>query len=481
MVQKSSGLHASPPGLRALLTSPFSLSAFFALHSLLMNGYKFGWWENLVIHAYYLPATYTRVDPSLYPRDLFVNTMKQGIINSSYFWEGLACLFRYFPVEPVTFIVYLAGLYCIFLALFYLSRTLFNSTLVSCGTLLLYSFGLRQFNVGSEAIYFNFLHSGIIGYPLSLLAIILFLKKRYAWSFFVCGLLFNVHSMYVTFLLFVFCTFFVVRFRSLTGKTVLTCFVSCLIPALPSLVFLIPQIQASYGGDAWLTGIRWTHWVHDFPSYWEPRQYGKPIIFMLLAAIAITRTRLNEIQRDALLLLPGVALMCILGTVFSDMIPLPFIIKLQLWRCLWIFMIIGTIFISGFLLSCWREDVVSRFSIIAIAIIMTGYSAYKNSMPPDFGRIPAWILPVLGAYLFIYGRYGAHTFITGIARGCMALLLPVVTVAPFVSPLRESFFNIGTDFLLIFYCLILFLITLRFFENKFPEPDKRFKLYFYAF
>ena len=171
---------------------------FLTLHSLLMNGYRFGWWYNRCIHTYYLSGIFARIDPTLYKKDMFVNEMKKQIINLSFFWEIIGKLIKFFNIENIFFFLYISFLFITIISIFFLSIVLFKNKWIALCSTLLYCLGLRQWSLGAPAIYLNIIHSTSLPIFVSIFIIILFLKKHYYWCFLLIGILFGNYVTSIT-------------------------------------------------------------------------------------------------------------------------------------------------------------------------------------------------------------------------------------------------------------------------------------------
>jgi len=65
--------------------------------------------------------------------------------------------------------------------------------------------------------------------------------------------------------------------------------------------------------------------------------------------------------------------MCLIGTVFSDLYPTPFIIKISFWRSTTIYLFLALPCIAHTLLQLLNKSFTHRFIAIALMVLITGY------------------------------------------------------------------------------------------------------------
>jgi hypothetical protein len=72
--------------------------------------------------------------------------------------------------------------------------------------------------------------------------------------------------------------------------------------------------------------------------------------------------------------------MCLAGTVFADYYPVPFIIKLSLWRSTLIFLFMALPCIACSFAAIFNHTVSRRFLVIITIVLLTGYLKYFSKM-----------------------------------------------------------------------------------------------------
>src|SRR3990167_4508656 len=75
--------------------------------------------------AYYLPAVFKQLNPSLYPNDLFVNSLNTYV---TYFYPALAAITKLTSLNFAFLSAHLTSIFLFILGLFLFSRQLFKSS-----------------------------------------------------------------------------------------------------------------------------------------------------------------------------------------------------------------------------------------------------------------------------------------------------------------------------------------------------------------
>ncbi len=456
--------------------SPLFIAGLLTIHCLAMNGYRFGWWFERCIHSYYFSAIFARIDPTLYLRDMFTQQMKQGILNSSYFWEGIQTLLPHFELENLLFAVYVVSLYLTILSIFYLTFTLFGNRVSGWSSALLYSIGLQQWRLGAPIIYSFSVQAVLVATPLSLFAITLFMRRRRILSFLCVGLLFNVHAMFAVFLGFILTFTLLVGRERASAREALLSVVVAASAAAPSLLFVIPQLSLSAQAVSpeWFVAVKWTHWFHNNPSTWSLEEYRNFLFFLFCVCLASQGCARTKPVKDALLFVAAVGALCLIGTIFTEIIPVPLIIKLQLWRSTWIFTVLGTCFIAHFYVTSWDGSIMRRFCIIASAILLAGYTTFSSDVLPQFWRNRHWMLPLFSLLIYRPRKDSIESVYTRAASGVFCLVCILVLASFIWAPLKNTLVAIGWRNLFIYANLALFLIVFRFLEKvKVFEKNRR--------
>jgi len=170
-------------------------TVFFILLTLfivLSYGYYFGTFDQ-ASHIPYLKKT---IDPSLFPHDHFFDLRNTHF---SYFWLLFIPFYKGGCLEPTMFIIHILSIYLTFWAIWKLSKTLFNNPLTSFLAVMVSALPHIGFS-GFPLFEFSMLNRTVT-LPFELIALNYYLKKNYAATFIILGVLYNFHALSVHFVL----------------------------------------------------------------------------------------------------------------------------------------------------------------------------------------------------------------------------------------------------------------------------------------
>jgi hypothetical protein len=165
---------------------------FLTLFILLTYGYYFGTFDQ----ASHIPFLKKTIDTSLFPRDHFFDLRSS---HYSYFWLFFIPFYKSKLLEVAMFVVYILTTYLTFWALWNISKTLFSNTLTSLLVVVSAAFPHIGF-CGFSLFEFSMLNRTVV-LPFEIIALNLYLKKKYWISFFILGVLYNFHALSVHFIL----------------------------------------------------------------------------------------------------------------------------------------------------------------------------------------------------------------------------------------------------------------------------------------
>jgi hypothetical protein len=270
---------------------------------------------------------------------------------------------------------------CLFLtltALFYLGRTISGSALAGYGTALLFSLQLNDWALGSPAIYINFFHHGLQwAIMLNIFSLVLLLQKRLPGAFLLMGIAWNFHPMSVLFLFFLFFPYWLAHRKEITLKTLVLCGIAFILPALPILIKAVSYLSIPWEyGTEWMTGVLWNAWYTVFPSTWPVSAWFRAGLFFWLFVMGFYTLPPGETKRDIRLFMITIGVLCLAGTLFAEVFPIPFIMKMSLWRTTWLYIILALPCIMHLFITQWEPSLLKRFTIVSTLVLLTGYIHY---------------------------------------------------------------------------------------------------------
>jgi hypothetical protein len=346
------------------------------VHSFLMNGFFHS--SRVLNVATYVTPIVAQSDPSLFNQSLYVQSLKEKSARLSLMHELTPSIISRVDFETFALIQWFFCLFFTITALFYLGKTIGGSAIAGYGTALLFSSQLNDWTLGSPAIYINFFHHGLQwAIMLNIFSLALILQKRLPGAFLLMGIAWNFHPMSVLFLFFLFASYWLAHRKEISFKTLLVCGVAFTLPALPMLIKAITYLSIPWQyGPEWMTGVLWNAWYTVFPSTWALFTWIRAGLFLWLFVMGFYILPPGRIKRDIRLFMVTIGVLCTAGTVFAELFPLPFIMKMSLWRTTWLYIILALPCIVHLFITQWDNSLLKRFIIVSTLILLTGYINY---------------------------------------------------------------------------------------------------------
>lgn len=342
------------------------------VHSFLINGYFYS--SRFLTVGTYVDPIAAECDQTLFRSSLYVQSLKEKGARLSLLHDFSPYLFCGADLETIALIGWVICLFLTICAVFYLGKTVTGSDIAGYGAALLFNSALNTWTLGSPAIYINFFHHGIQwAAVLNILSLALMLKKRYPLAFFFMGVAWNFHPMSVVFLFLLFLPCCILHIREFGLKAVAACAACFVIPALPLLIKSFRYLGTEWHyGPEWITTVKWTAWYTVFASTWPASYFLKAGLFFFLFLMGLSTLRRNEVKKDVILFVTTIGILCAVASACSDLHPVPFIMKLSLWRTSWIYIILALPCITSLFVTLWDTSLLRRFVIIATFILITG-------------------------------------------------------------------------------------------------------------
>jgi hypothetical protein len=438
---------------------PLLLCMFLTIHSFAMNGHSHVYRE-LNIGTYVDPII-AKADPSFFKNSLYVQAVKRTGVRLSLFYDASDFIVNNFDFETFIIIQECISLFFMLGGIVALTKVLFGNFLTGYAAALLYTLELNNWTLGSPAPYLNFFHHGLpYAYPLTLWSLVFFLTKRYTVAFLLAGAAWNFHPMCTVFLLCAYGLYVIVNYRKFKAATILYCAGAFILPALPMLVRSFSYLGNTSTVDmsVWLTVARWAAWYTCFPSTWLPLWFIRAGLFGALFLIALYTVPDRSPRRDIMIFITAVGILCLIGTIIPAVYPLPFIIKLSLWRSTIIYLFLALACVAYFLVNLYNTDgIAKRFLVIAIMVLITGYlKCFKLYYFPFFivFLIYAFLEQrIVKQFPVLKGKF-SWLFFTGLA------------VLFCAGTYREHFLRQSIHLGLFFCFTLAFLLIIQYFERR---------------
>lgn len=347
--------------------------ALITLHTFLMNGHKHV--HPLLTVGTYLDPMRAKADPSLFKNSIYVQAVNRTGSRLSLFYDISPFIIKKVDIETFAIVQSVVSLFFMLAGIFVLTKCLFNSPIAGYIAMLLYTPELNNWTLGSPAPYANFFHHGIpYSYPLLVWSMVFFFQKRYPLSLLLTGISWNFHPMITVFLLFAYLVYGLCNRKEFTLSTLLSSMVAFGVPALPMSIRAFHYLGKGDPYDSiWLTVVRWTAWYTCFPSTWPLLWIFRAGLFLVLFIVAVRVIPRHSVKRNITVFTSSVGIMCLTGTVFADYYPIPFIIKLSLWRSSLLYIILALPCIGYLLTTIFDHTITRRFLVITLVVLLTGY------------------------------------------------------------------------------------------------------------
>ncbi|MBI3694645.1 MAG: hypothetical protein HY238_07365 [Acidobacteria bacterium] len=375
----------------------------------LQIGYSFG----EPSHVIFVPWILRRIDPTLLTQDWFVNTIPHHF-NSIRF---MAALGRHVSLPLATLVLHVLFLLLFFWVAHRIIDHLFGDRRVFFVALFLF---LRwgTDGLGGNPLWGNYLVQHNAAVPVCLLAFYLVLKNRPLAAALACAAATWIHIQLGALTMLVVGIGMLFAWRQTGLRTILLGGAVFLLAVAPT---VLEQWRLYMAGPSPLSAAEYVyihavmrHPHHLIPSSWFGSEYYRFVVLLVMAAWAADWRR--EPHRTVLAWFAAIFLLCIIGTVFVEIVPVKLVTKLQLWRMTVFVKFFAVAYTARFLLTALEEQGAWK-RIAALAVLAT----------PNFsiiGACAAWLLAlratrtwqwVLG--LFAAGWIAAVSLAGSLTRG----------------------------------------------------------------
>jgi hypothetical protein len=287
-------------------------------------------------HNEQIPIILRTIDKEYLKNDWFVN-QNDGFSPRFYYSLLMAELSELLGLSMAFFLVYVVSLISLLIIISLISFELFNSYLAPIATLYLIIYGPININnvLGGDWLIYDILIPASIALPLTTLSIFLFLKKRHYLAFSTLGIATFVQpleGLLITGILFL---YLFIMDKSINSRKKLFSLISYAIPgfiALLPVITLSSDIQSQQIFEI-ITFIRHPH--HYCPFSFPTENYIRFLgLFIIFLALMLWKLKADWSKKDKFFysfFSLGVGLLFI-GTIFVEIVPIPLIGKLQLFR-----------------------------------------------------------------------------------------------------------------------------------------------------
>lgn len=331
-----------------------------------LQGFEHGRINNFSDQSIQLPIIYSYADPSLFDGDFLLQARESYV---TLFYPTLGYISRAVPLDALMLGLYLLSVGLTVTAVYSLAETLFPHRDVGLFAVVLWMAYLP--NLGGDYIHSPFVTHSTFAISLALWAIVLIFRQKRLEAAVLLGFIANINAMTSFFVVFMW-AFAVVTDRKQWSWRLLALPIVMGVMALPILFwrFSLPLVEASL--DDFVSIIRIRLWYAVFP-------FSISLVlwlgFFALLGLWFHSFRYGKSARHTFVLrmVAGISTLCVVGTFFSEVIPLEFMIELQLIRSSWLINLFILIYIANMIrewlnLGDSRKIALAFLLVIALAI-----------------------------------------------------------------------------------------------------------------
>jgi len=435
--------------------------SFITIHAFLMNGYYYS--HPHLTTGSYLSQIFAYGDPSLFKNSIYVQAVNRTNLRISLFYNVCPFILRNFDFETFALVQSIISLFFVLAGIFYLTKVLFGNSLSAYIATLLYTAELNNWTLGSPSPYLNFFHHGLpYAYPLTIWSMAFFFQKRLFLAFLLAGIAWDFHPMSMIFLLFIYSVYWLFNRKEFKPLTILICIFIFTVTALPVLLKSFLHMSSGSGsGSLWLKGVLWVAGYTCFPSSWSFDSYMQAGMFFLLFLSTLFMIPRNQLKA-VMLVTVSVGFLCIVGTIFADIYPIPFILKLSLWRSTVIYLIIAISCIGyGVSVLFTNRSLTKKFLGVCIVVLLTGYLGSLRHC--YIAYLPLFI----GALLFFHFEDQARNSLSFLQKHFSSFFFTLLSLLLAVHIATNP--KDGLKLFLFFTSIVLFLLGIRAVEKYAPQ------------
>jgi hypothetical protein len=401
--------------------------AYLALFCLLVGGVASLWGYSYIggNQVEQLPLVMRAIDPSYLANDFFVNTF--GPTSPRYFFAELIALLSRLAPLPAVYLgltILCNSLSALVTALF--ARELFDGSDAVALFAALAVMSAKTFWLGyNNIIYYTPLEPALLVMPLLLVCIWAGLRQRPLLSLAAAGLAALFHPLMGletgAIMLGVMVIEVVAQHTRLPRKTLFGMLGGGAILAGFAAIVLLPDSSAPTILQQQFIQILafFRHPHHYVPSTWALWQYAQAAAFLAVVGLAWrlgykSRERLKQLTRPLLALCAILAVLCLGGYVFVELIPIRLWVTAQTFRLLYIFKWLGLILAAGWVglavekaisptLSSQKDQSSTGFSGVRLALLLaclvsqlSMLAAFSYEMLCEFKRTSWMTKPLVG-------------------------------------------------------------------------------------
>lgn len=309
-----------------------------------------------------IPVIESYADPGLFQGDFLLEVRASYV---TLFYPALGYLSRAVPLEPLMLALYVLASAATLAGVYGLTVTVFHEPLAGLVAALLWMAYLP--NPGGDFTHSPFVTHTTFAAAFQVWALVLFFRRRPLAAAVVLGVAANINAMTSFFVAVMWGAALLVDPRRSLAR-IARIYGVLLIFALPVLVWRLslPFSEASLGEFVEIVRLRL--WYAVFPFSFSPLLWAGFGAMLVLWRVSWRFGRPGQ-HRQIVAMVGGIAVLCLVGIVFSELVPVEFIIELQLVRSTWLINLLILVYVAH-MITRLLETPQSRRRWIAFALML---------------------------------------------------------------------------------------------------------------
>lgn len=340
-----------------------------------VQGAEFGQVNNFRDQSIQLPIIYSYADASLYAGDFLLDARDTYV---TWFYPALGVLSRMISLPLLMGTLYVAAVALTLSGVHTLAETLFPARGVGVFAVVLWMAYMP--NPGGDFTHSPFVTHTTFAISIELWALVLLLRNRYGAGALLLGIAANINAMTAVFVTsaWLFSLLIDRRLRAFSWRTARALGVMAL-AASPILWWRFTLPVAESSPESFVDIVRIRLWYAAFPLSVSVVLW---IIFAALLSLWVYAQRfgLPAQHRTVMGMAAGIGLLVTLGIIFSEIIPLKFVIELQVVRSTWLVKLLIVVYLAH-LVRSWLWQARPRATLAAYGLL-------------GFFLFPRWLMEV---------------------------------------------------------------------------------------
>lgn len=372
------------------------LLLFLALATLMVtfgvHGFEHGAVNNFRDQSVQLPIIYSYADHGLFPGDFLVSARSHYV---TFFYPVLGLASRIVPLHWLMLGLYIVATGITLTACYLLGESLYPRRGVGIGAMILY---LAYFpNLGGDYTHSPFVTHTTFAVSLQLLALALIFRKKPLWAALLLGLAANINAMTSLFVTAAWASALMGRMfqpvslpasetprrfhlradlslksfwqRYWVEEKLLLVPIVMGLAAAPVIYWRLSLLDVPTQAplNDYVSIMRLRLWYAVFPFSVDPMLY---LLMGLITATWLYSFRYGKPQQHGQMvwMMGGIFALCLIGTIFTEVFPVEFVIQLQLIRSSWLlnyFMLFYLANMAGALLRRSPQHVLAAFGLVS--------------------------------------------------------------------------------------------------------------------